>query len=257
MRSILSPLGAVARAASFRMLQTSAMRIFSVSALSGFSGSTTVGSEQKSTLSSEAPRKTGKNILSRKTFLVDFYKHMNDTNDILLYVHHNNMVKADTLRIRSDLQRLGVQLLFLRNGIYKVYLRSSEEENPALAEATQKNKHVKHPLSVLLNGPTAVIAIKECNPRVVESVMKVLKSANDKLMLMGARVETAVYTASQVDQFKSLPTKEELQAQLAGLLAYLGGAGLVRTLESNGTALYLTLEQRSKDMDPLEKSEES
>lgn len=175
---------------------------------------------------------------------------MNDTNEIILYIHHNNLVKTDTLRIRTELQKLGVQLLYLRNNIYNVYLRSANEDDPALLSVSKRNRDVKHPLSVLLNGPTAAIAIKKCDPRAVDSVLKVLKLANDKLMLMGARVETSVYNSKDVNQFKDLPTKEELQAQLAGLLAYLGGAGLVRTLETNGTALYLTLEQRSKDMEP-------
>lgn len=175
---------------------------------------------------------------------------MNDTNEIVLFIHHNNLVKSDTLKIRSELQKLGVQLLYLRNNIYKVYLRSAEEKDPALAVNSKANRDVKHPLSVLLSGPTAAIAIKKCDPTVVDSVLKVLKPNSDKLMLMGARVETSVYRPEQVNEFKDLPTKEQMHAQLAGLLTYLGGAGLVRTLESNGTALYLTLDQRSKDMDP-------
>lgn len=205
------------------------------------------------TFPGQTSRKTGKPILSRKTFLVDYYKHMNDTNEIILYIHHNNLVKSDTIKIRSELQKLGVQMLYLRNNIYKVYLRSAGEEDPAASKTSKKNRHVQHPLNVLLNGPTAAIAIEKCEPSVVEGILKVLKPNSDKLMLMGARIETSLYNPDQVNAFKDLPSKEQLQAQLAGLLAYLGGAGLVRTLETNGTALYLTLEQRSKDMDPSSK----
>ena len=252
MRSLLSPLGLATGAVSSAYQKTlfRCLSISSVSLAKANSLVKTVSEPTDNTFPGQFTRQTGKNILSRKTFLVDYYKHMNDTNEIILYVHHNNLVKADTLKIRTELQKLGVQLLYLRNNIYNVYLRSAEEEDPAALENSKRNRDVKHPLSVLLNGPTAAIAIKKCDPRVVESVLKVLKLANDKLILMGARVEQSVYNAKQVNEFKDLPTKEEIQAQLAGLLTYLGGAGLVRTLETNGTALYLTLEQRSKDMDP-------
>lgn len=200
--------------------------------------------------SQEPVRKTGKPLFSRKTFLVDYYKYMNDTNEIILYIHHNNLMKADTLKIRSQLQKLGVQLLYLRNNIYNIYLRSANEEDPALLENSLRNRDVVHPLSVLLSGPTAVIAIKNCDPPLVDSVLKTIKPFSDKLILMGARVDTAIYNPGEVNEFKDLPTKEQLQAQLASMLAYLGGAGLVRTLDNKGTTLYLTLEQRRKDMNP-------
>lgn len=197
-------------------------------------------------------RKTTKHVLSRKTFLVDYYKHLNDTNDIVLYVHHNNLVKADNLKVRSELDKLGVKMTYVRNKLYDVYLRSAHEEDPALHKNTLKNKKVKHPLSVLLNGPTAILTVPKCEPSVVLQLMKVLKQAGEKLILIGARIETSVYNIDEVNQFKDLPNKDQMQAQLAGLLTVLGGAGLVRTLESNGTMLYLTLEQRRKDQDPLE-----
>ncbi|KAG4409803.1 hypothetical protein JTP64_000441 [Candida tropicalis] len=79
--------------------------------------------------------------------------------------------------------------------------------------------------------------------------MKVLKSANEKLLLLGAKVESEVMNLDQINEFKSLPTKETLQGQLVGLLSMAGGAGLVRTLSTPGSALYLNLEQRKKDME--------
>lgn len=201
-------------------------------------------------------RKTTKHPLSRKTFLMDYYKYLNDNNQIVLYLHHNNLVKNDTIKVRSELKKLGVSMTYLRNAIYKVYLRSAEEEDPALHKNTLKNKKVEHPLAPLLNGPSAIITIKECDPPLVEKVVKLLKSQNEKLFLLGARIEGNGYNVTDVDQFKQLPSKEQLQGQLAGVLTVLGGAGLVRTLESAGTHLYLTVEQRRKDLDPEEQKDE-
>lgn len=200
-------------------------------------------------------RKTTKHVLSRKTFLVDYYKHLNDTSDIVLFVHHNNLVKADNVRVRAEFQKLGVKMTYIRNKLYNVYLRSAHEEDPAAHKNTLKNKNVEHPLAALLNGPTGIITISKSDPQVVEKVLKVLKQASEKLILIGAKIETSVYNIDEVNAFKSLPNKDQLQGQLAGLLTILGGAGLVRTLESAGTLVYLTLEQRRKDLDPEEKEE--
>ena len=97
--------------------------------------------------------------------------------------------------------------------------------------------------------PTAIITIPKSDPQVVTSVMKVLKSANERLLLIGAKIENNVMNLDEINQFKTLPTKESLQGQLVGLLTMAGGAGLVRTLETPGKVLYLNLDQRKKDME--------
>lgn len=200
-------------------------------------------------------RNTGKHILTRKTFLVDYYKYLNDSNEIVLYVHHNNLIKSENKKFRSELNKAGAKLNIIRNSIYNVYLRSEHENDPADLETSKRNRNVVHPFSSLLNGPTGIITIPKCDPQAVTQILKILKSANEKLILIGARVEQKVYDIDQVDKFKDLPSKEELQGQLAGLLTVLGGAGLVRTLEASSNTLYLTLEERRKDIDPSEKED--
>lgn len=199
-------------------------------------------------------RKTAKDILSRKTFLIDYYKYLNDTNEIVLFVHHNNINKTDNQRLRSDLKKHGAKLNIIRNNLYEVYLRSEHEADPASTKATLKNKDVKHPLTPLLSGPTGIITIPSCDPTVATQVLKIITGAQERLILMGAKIESNIYDLDQVNHFKNLPSKEQLQSQLAGLLTVLGGAGLVRTLESASNVLYLTLEELRKDMDPNESS---
>lgn len=193
-------------------------------------------------------RNTWKHIFSRKTFLVDYYKYLNDNNEIVLYVHHNNMVKTENRRLRSELKRVGAQLNIVRNSIYNVYLKSAHEEDPADEATSARNKDNVHPLSPLLNGPTGIITISRCEPQTVAQVLKILSGAQEKLILIGARIESNVFDVSKVNQFKDLPNKEQLQSQLAGLLTLLGGAGLVRTLQASSNVLYLTMEERRKDM---------
>lgn len=192
-------------------------------------------------------RSTAKSIHSKKTFLIDYYKYLNDTNEIILYVHHNNMNKAENKKLRSDLNKINAKLVVLRTSLYKVYLRSENETDPADKEISQKNKDVHHPAFPLLDGPTGVICIPSNDPTIVAQALKVLKSAQEKLILVGAKIEKSTFNIDQVDQFKDLPPKDQLQAQLAGLLTVLSGAGLVQTLSSNQNALYLSLKQSVLD----------
>lgn len=194
-------------------------------------------------------RDTEKGLFTRKTYLVDHYKHLYDTNEILLFVHYNNLSKHDNSRYREELLKAGARLHVIKGSIFKLLLRSINESDPALKGLALKNKDVDHPLDPLLAGPTAIISISKSDPSVVTAVMKVLKSANEKLLLLGAKVESEVMNLDQINEFKSLPTKETLQGQLVGLLSMAGGAGLVRTLSTPGSALYLNLEQRKKDME--------
>lgn len=194
-------------------------------------------------------RETEKGLFSRKTYLIDHYKHLYDTNEILLFLHYNNLSKHDNARYRQELLNAGAVLHIIKGSIFKLLLRSINESDPASKGLALKNKDVQHPLDTLLSGPTAIISIPKSDPSVVTAVMKVLKSANEKLLLLGAKVESEVMDLDQINEFKGLPTKETLQGQLVGLLSMAGGAGLVRTLGTPGSVLYLNLEQRKKDIE--------
>lgn len=84
----------------------------------------------------------------------------------------------------------------------------------------------------------------------VQQILKLLKNMNEKLIVVGAKVEKSFMNRLQIDEFKDLPNKQGLQGQLVGLLTMLGGVGLVRTLETPSHMVYLTMEQRAKDLDP-------
>lgn len=212
-----------------------------------FSSTQTTANTASANLQLEG-RETVKPILSRKTFLVDYYKYLNDKNEILLFVHHNNIPKNDNTRLRNELKKVGAQFNVITNSLYKVYLRSENESDPASTSSAEKNKEVEHPLDPLLNGPTAVISIPNCEPSVVSQVLKAIKAFPEKVFLVGAKVEASVYDIEDVAKFKDLPNLEQMHGQLAGLLTLLGGAGLVRTLEAQSNVLYLTLEERRKDI---------
>ncbi|ANZ77104.1 BA75_03394T0 [Komagataella pastoris] len=179
---------------------------------------------------------------SRKTFLIDQYKQLYSESNIVLFLHRNNLTKSD-LKYRHSIQESGGKLTFIRNKLFKVFLRAESHADPASKEAQKwiKASKNRHPLEALLKGPTAIVTIKDCRPDVVSKVIKILKAANEKLFVVGAKIDNNVYDSVQINQFKDLPTREKMQGQLVGILKLLGGAGLVRTLQSSPHHLYFTL----------------
>ncbi|EMG45942.1 MRPL11 54S ribosomal protein L11 [Candida maltosa Xu316] len=194
-------------------------------------------------------RKTEKGLFSRKTYLADYYRKLYDNNEILLFVHANTLSKPDNMRYRKELENIGARLHVIKTSIFKLVLKSLHEPDPAAKGVSERNKENDHPLLPLLGGPTAIIAIPKSDPSVVTAVLKVLRPANEKLLLIGAKVESEVMDLDAINAFKVLPSKETLQGQLVGLLSMAGGAGLVRTLQTPSTALYLNLDQRKQDME--------
>ncbi|CAI5759226.1 unnamed protein product [Candida verbasci] len=197
-------------------------------------------------------RNTEKPLFSRKTYLIDYYKHLNDSNQILLFLHHNNLNKPDTDKFRHEISKIGGKLNYINNSIYKTYLKSQFEKDPAEKGISFKNQNVDHPLLPLLNGPTCIISIKETNPQIITSLIKLLKSAHEKLILIGGRIENNIMNIDDINKFKDLPTKENLQGQLLGLLTMLSGTGLVQTLSTPSQMLYLTMYQRKDDIEKQE-----
>lgn len=101
-----------------------------------------------------------------------------------------------------------------------------------------------------------MITISKCEPAIVAKVLKFLKSTNEKLFLLGGKVEQNIYNLKELDEFKNLKNKEELQLELVGVLTLLSGAGLVRTLETSQQSLYMTLKSHENELKPKEEEPE-
>lgn len=190
---------------------------------------------------SQDGRETIKPVDSRKTFLIDSYKQLMGSNPVVLFVHYNNLTKNEDHHYRSQIKKAGGSLTMLRNNLFSVYLRNSAFADPC-APVKRRDQNLSHPLLPLFKGPTSAISFQETNPQSVARVLKILEKLQDRLFVVGAKVEADVYDINQLSQFKNLPDKPGLQSQLLGLLHILSGAGLVRTLETGPQTLYLTLQ---------------
>ncbi|ODV84256.1 hypothetical protein CANARDRAFT_29407 [[Candida] arabinofermentans NRRL YB-2248] len=196
-------------------------------------------------------RNTVKPVASRKTYLIDIYKYFYEQNDIVLIAHHNNMLASDNEKVRKQLQAAGADFRKVKTSLFKHYLRASSHPDPASKAANRqvKRKRIRHPLEPLLRGPSSLILIKDVDPKKVKDVLNVLKQQKEKLFLVGGRVGNDMMDLTKINEFKELQTLPELQAQLAGILTMLSGAGLVQTLQSTSSVLYLNLDAHKEEME--------
>lgn len=208
-------------------------------------------------LASEQPsRKTVKPLDSRKTFLIDTYKHLMEKSSMVLFVHYNNLSKTEDHHFRFKIKQTGGKLTKVRNNLFEVYLRNSHLPDPC-GFVRRKEQNWKHPLLPLLKGPTATITYEDTNPQQIARLLKTLQTAQDKLLVIGAKVENEVLDVEKINTSKTLPTKPEMQSQLVSVLQMLSGLGLVRTLEKGSNALYLTLKSHHDNQKPKEDVETS
>lgn len=197
---------------------------------------------------SQTVRSTVKHPHLRKTYLADVYTRLL-RKPVVLFLHHNNLTKADEAGFRQQLKNSGATLHVIQNKLFLAMLRAEGQADPASVEAAEACKDIQHPLAPLLVGPLATVTVDTVDPKAVDGVMKVLKVANERMFLVGARVEGSVMTPVDIEAFRTLPSKEEMQAQLAGVLQVLGGAGLVQTLEGASNSLYLTMKAHAERED--------
>ncbi|CAN6639436.1 large ribosomal subunit protein uL10m [Trichomonascus vanleenenianus] len=204
----------------------------------------------------QAVRNTVKGAATRKTYLVDRYASLLKKSPIVLVCHNNTLLKAENATLRAQISKAGGKLTVTRSNLVKVALRGIEHEDPASFEAQKSSKgRPEHPLSKLFYGPTAVISFPELTPKAVEDVVKIIDKTNERLILLGGQVDKSVLSRADIDHFKTLPSLEQVRAELAGVLSILGGAGLVQTLQASTNMLYLTMDEHRKQLDPESKSD--
>lgn len=193
-------------------------------------------------------RATVKPLKSRKTFLIDLYKNIMESHQLVVFVHYNNLMKNEDHFFRDKIKSTGGKLTKVRNNLFQVYLKNSNREDPC-APVQDKSKLVRnHPLASLFHGPTAAISYKDADSASLAKLIKLLDASKDKLFIIGAKIDSDVLDIDKIRQFSKLPPKPILQAQLVNILQQLGGVGLVNTLEAASKNLYLTLKSHEKNI---------
>ncbi|CCD25149.1 mitochondrial 54S ribosomal protein uL10m NDAI_0E03320 [Naumovozyma dairenensis CBS 421] len=194
---------------------------------------------------SKQQRVTVKPLNSRKTFLIDYYKHLMESNSVILFLHYNNLLKQEDHFFRAQVKQTGGTLTKIRNRLFQVYLKNSKREDPCAPLNGDKCQLLtNHPLLPIFKGPTAAITFKESIPVNILKLSKVLEKAKsqDKLFIIGAQIDGQTFTLKDIKDYQMLPSKEQLNVQLVQILQSLSGVSLVQLLQSAPVGLVSNLE---------------
>lgn len=205
--------------------------------------------------------RTLKTLESRKNFLHQQYVEILRTQPHMLVCQHNNLTPQESRTLRAAIKAQtddAARLTVVRAGIFSHALRvtTAFDRNPAYwdrinphslrASWLGRRKGVND-MAPLLMGPTAIVTLSrplaEFDPAILRAVLAIIQQSQNRLVLLGGRLEGKLFDVSNLNEIKALPGIADLHAQLVGLLqapasqlagtlSTAGGAHLARVLDS-------------------------
>jgi large subunit ribosomal protein L10 len=146
-------------------------------------------------------------------------------SDIYYFVDYRGLTFAEATELRARLMKADASLKVVKNTLAKI----------AAAEAGVDG------LTELLQGPTAIVYCHGDPVRVAKIIQDFIKEKK-KAAIRGGKLERSLLTASDVEKLATLPSREQLIAQLVGLIAS-PLTGLVNVLSSPIRNLVVVLAQ--------------
>lgn len=117
-------------------------------------------------------------------------------------VDYRGLTVKEIQELRRNVRGAGASMKVYKNTL--MHLALTESELPTMDD--------------LLEGPSAFVFADE-DPAAAAKVIKNFAKANDNLSIKGGLMDGAAYDASQVEAIASLPSKEELMGQIAGMIS--------------------------------------
>ena len=122
--------------------------------------------------------------------------------DVYYFVDYRGLTFAEATELRARLMKADASLKVVKNTLAKI----------AAADAGVEG------LTELLQGPTA-IAYCHGDPQRVAKVIQDFIREKKKATLRGGKLQRSVLTASDVEKLATLPSREQLIAQVVGAIA--------------------------------------
>lgn len=119
----------------------------------------------------------------------------------LWLVDYRGLTVKEAQQLRRDIRAAGAHLTVYKNTLMKL----------ALADAGLPT------IDDLLEGPSAFVFAKE-DPAAAAKAIKTFAKDNENLIIKGGLMEGEAVDAAQVEAIASLPSREELMAQIAMLI---------------------------------------
>ncbi len=119
----------------------------------------------------------------------------------LWLVDYRGLTVKEAQQLRRDIRAAGAHLTVYKNTLMKLAL--ADAGLPAIDD--------------LLEGPSAFVFAKE-DPAAAAKAIKTFAKDNENLIIKGGLMEGEAVDAAQVEAIASLPSREELMAQIAMLI---------------------------------------
>ncbi len=127
-------------------------------------------------------------------------------------VDYRGLTVKEIQELRRNIRDAGASMKVYKNTL--MHLALSESELPTMDD--------------LLEGPSAFV-FADSDPAAAAKVIKNFAKANENLSIKGGMMEGEAYDAAQVEAIASLPSKEELMGQVAGMISGVA-RGLATTI---------------------------
>jgi large subunit ribosomal protein L10 len=137
-----------------------------------------------------------------KNELVDQFNSVFKTNPSVMVIEYKGLTVKDMEGLRSNLKKADAELKVVKNSLLKIAAKDTEVEK----------------IDELFLGPTAV-AICDSDAAAVAKVFVESVKKLPQLKIKGAIVEGSVLDEAKISELSKLPTRDELFAQLLGLLS--------------------------------------
>ena len=169
----------------------------------------------------------------KEAFVAEFQERLGRSEAIFLTDFTGLNVKAMT-SLRSQLKKSGGEYLVVKNRLVRRALEETEIPD----------------ISRFLEGPTGVVFGDDDAVAAARTVTEFARENGDKPVFKVGVLETMVLDAAQIDRVASLPPREELLSQVAGVLtapmSALVGAMSGKLQEMAGLVDALREDQESK-----------
>ncbi|MBE0529252.1 MAG: 50S ribosomal protein L10 [Rhodospirillales bacterium] len=137
---------------------------------------------------------------SQKEALVASMHQTFEETEAMVVTHYSGMTVAEITKLREQMREAGASFKVTKNRLTRLALAGTKYEG----------------LSDLFTGPTAIAF--SVDPVAAAKVTSNFAKDNEKLIILGGAIGTAVYDAAGVKALAALPSLDESRARIIGLL---------------------------------------
>jgi large subunit ribosomal protein L10 len=123
-------------------------------------------------------------------------------SDVYYFVDYRGLTFAEATELRKRLRKVDADLKVVKNTLGKIAAANAGVEG----------------LDELMAGPTAIAYVHGDPAKVAKTIQDFIKEKK-KAAIRGGKLQRSVLSAAQVEALASLPSREQLIAQLVGAIA--------------------------------------